>query len=244
LKLTPGESGYTESVLYSFSGIANGSLPQAGLTIDKEGSVYGRTYYGGNGGCTGGCGSVFKLAPMGQGYSENTLYSFASGNDGQHPFAALTVDEQTGDVYGTTQYGGLSTGGTIFKLTRSGSSYVETVLYGFNCNNNQTGCLPESQLLLRPNGSLFGTALLGGGGCNGIGCGSVFRLKPSGSGYTFQYIYNFHNRSHGAEPEWTSLIVIHGALYGTTRSGGTKIQCSDGGPGGVPGCGVVLKMDP
>ncbi|MGH9500732.1 MAG: choice-of-anchor tandem repeat GloVer-containing protein [Terriglobales bacterium] len=238
-QFTPGESGYTENILYSFTGGADGNLPEAGLTIDRKGSLYGTTYYGG----TADSGTVFRLTWNGQSYVEETLYSFQGGSDdGQQPFAAPTVDERTGDVFGTTQYGGSRRGGVVFKLTRSGSTYKENVLYAFDCSNYQAGCYPESQLLLRPDGSLYGTASLGGGGCNGIGCGSVYRLLSSGNGYSFQYIYNFGDPANGAEPEWTALIIRNEALYGTTRSGGSKINCGDGGPGGVPGCGVLFRL--
>jgi uncharacterized repeat protein (TIGR03803 family) len=76
-KLTPGKSGYRESVLYSFPGGAGGYLPQAGLTIDNQGSLYGTTYYGGTGNCDGfGCGTVFRLAPGKSGYKESVVYKF------------------------------------------------------------------------------------------------------------------------------------------------------------------------
>ena len=76
-KLTPGKSGYRESVLYSFPGGAGGYLPQAGLTFDNQGSLYGTTYYGGTGNCDGfGCGTVFRLAPGKSGYKESVVYKF------------------------------------------------------------------------------------------------------------------------------------------------------------------------
>jgi uncharacterized repeat protein (TIGR03803 family) len=248
-KLTPGKSGYTESVLYSFAppGGTGGYLPQAGLTIDNKGSLYGTTYYGGTGTCSGGCGTVFRLKPGRSGYTESVLYSFKDYTDGNQPFAALTVDESTGDLYGTTQYGGAKTVGTVFKLTKSGSSYVESILHSFDCGGygNPFGCLPEAQLLLRSDGTLYGTNVLGGGGCNGIGCGSVFQLTPSQSGYSFQYVYNFGDPINGAEPEFGGLISdANGVLYGTTRSGGSKTDCYDGGPGGALGCGVVFTLTP
>src|SRR5277367_6000348 len=62
-KLAPNKSSYSESVIYSFRGGADGNFPQAGLAIDKQGSLYGTTFYGGTGSCDGGCGTVFRLAP-------------------------------------------------------------------------------------------------------------------------------------------------------------------------------------
>lgn len=244
-KLTPGKAGYSESVLYSFRGGADGDFPQAGLAIDKQGSLYGTTYYGGTGSCDGGCGTVFKLTPSGSGYDESILYTFKDYTDSAQPFAAPTLDESTGAIYGTTEYGGTYTDGSVFKLTPSGSDYVESILYSFNHHGHHgtNGVLPEGQLLLRPDGALYGTDFIGGGGCSGIGCGSVFELKPSGSGYSFKYIYNFRRPRNGAEPAYSGLIAdTKGALYGTTKSGGSKTNCYDGGPGGALGCGTVFKL--
>ena len=71
-KLTPEKSGYTESILYSFP---NSSLP-AGIAIDKEGSLFVTTSYGGTGTCDGGCGTVVKLTPSGSGYNGTVIYNF------------------------------------------------------------------------------------------------------------------------------------------------------------------------
>jgi uncharacterized repeat protein (TIGR03803 family) len=246
-KLTPGKSGYTESVLYNFPGGAGGYLPQAGLTIDHRGSLYGTTYAGGTGTCLGGCGTVFKLTPTGSGYDESILYSFLDYTEGDSPDAALAIDESTGAIYGTTQYGGPKNNGTVFKLTPSGSGYSERVLHSFDGggDGNPDGFAPESKLVLLSDGTLYGTDTLGGGGCSGIGCGSIFQLKPSRSGYSFKYVYNFRDPVNGAEPEWGGLISdAKGVLYGTTRSGGSKTNCDDGGPGGALGCGVVFKLVP
>jgi len=244
-KLTPEKSGYSESVIYSFRNGADGDFPQAGLAIDKQGALYGTTFYGGIGTCDGGCGTVFKLSPSGSGYDESILYTFKDWTDGVYPFAAVTLDESTGAIYGTTWWGGAYHDGAVFKLTPSGSGYDESILYSFNHkgNHGKNGVEPEGQLLLRPGGALYGTDFIGGGGCSGIGCGSVFELKPSGAGYSFKYIYNFLKPIEGAEPEFSGLIAdASGALYGSTRSGGSKTNCYDGGPGGALGCGTVFKL--
>jgi uncharacterized repeat protein (TIGR03803 family) len=245
-KLTPSRSGYQETVIYSFRGGADGNFPQAGLAIDKQGALYGTTFYGGSGTCDGGCGTVFKLTPSGSGYDETILYIFKDWVDGSYPFAAVTLDESTGTIYGTTWWGGTHTDGNVFKLTPSGSGYDKSTLYSFNHDGHggTNGVEPEAQLLLRPDGALYGTDFIGGGGCSGIGCGAVFELKPSASGYSFRYLYNFRQPLNGAEPEFSGLIAdTKGALYGTTRSGGSKTNCSDGGPGGALGCGTVFKLE-
>jgi uncharacterized repeat protein (TIGR03803 family) len=244
-KLTPSKSGFSESVIYSFRNGEDGDFPQAGLVIDRQGSLYGTTFYGGPGSCDGGCGTVFKLTPSGSGYDETILYAFKDYTDGYLPFAAVTLDQSTGAIYGTTWWGGTIHDGNVFKLTPSGSGYDKTTLYNFDhhLRHGTNGVLPRSQLLLQPDGTLYGTDFIGGGGCNGIGCGSIFELKPSGSGYSFAYVYNFLHPMNGADPEFSSLTVdAKGALYGTTDSGGSKTDCYDGGPGGAHGCGTVFKI--
>jgi uncharacterized repeat protein (TIGR03803 family) len=243
-KLTPKKSGYTESVLYSFPGGAGGELPEAGVTIDKHESIYGTTMYGGSsqGFCDGGCGTVYKLELGKSGYSESVIFTF-DGLNGDLPYGAVTVNERSGAVFGTTYWGGAKRVGTFFELTPNGSSYTERVLHSFKAKAD--GFLPEGTPLLEPDGTLYGTAALGGGGCHGIGCGVVFELTPSGTEYSFHVVYDFHVPIHGAEPEQTNLLSgAGGAIYGTTRSGGKQTNCADGGPGGAKGCGVVFRISP
>ena len=243
-RLAPHGSGYQESLVYGFPGGAGGNLPQAGLTIDKHGNIYGTTMYGGSmqGYCNGGCGTVFELTPGPSRYSERIIYAF-TGADGDLPFGTLTVNERTGAIFGTTYWGGTDQDGTVFKLSPHGSSFSESVLHSFK--GDADGFLPEGTLLLERGGTLYGTAALGGGGCNGIGCGTVFALTPSGPAYSFRLEFAFKRAINGAEPQQTNLISgADGALYGTTRSGGSGMVCSDGGPGGAKGCGTVFRLVP
>jgi len=242
-KLTPGKSGHTESIIYSFP---NGSLP-AGIAIDSKGSLFVTTSYGGTGTCDGGCGTVYELTPSGSDYDGTVIYNFADYSDANYPFAPPTIDEKTGVIYGTTWYGGTYKSGTVYALTSSGSAYEESIIASLDCAGygNPDGCESWAPVLLRSDGTLYGTNPLGGGGCSGIGCGSVFQLTPSGSGYSFQYIYNFGEPINGAQPEFGPIIADDkGDLFGTTRSGGSKTSCGDGGPGGALGCGVVFKIVP
>jgi len=240
-KLTPAGLTYTYSTIYEFPGGAGGELPQAGLTSDQHGSIFGTTYYGGNlSGCSGGCGEVFEITPKANAYRERVLYRFQNFSDGAQPISVLTVDSATGDIYGTTEYGGTGQRGcgTVFRLAPKRGGYVHSVLYSFNGGHD--GCLPEGQVYLAPNGDLFGTTAIGG---NGFGV--VYELLPSNGYYTHRTLYEFLGPSHGMgdgdEPEWTNLIPDQsGALYGTTRSGGSHVQCNDGNPG----CGTFFKIIP
>jgi uncharacterized repeat protein (TIGR03803 family) len=244
-KLTPDPktaSGYSERVIYSLPGGAGGYLPQSGLAIDKHGALYGEAQYGGNlSACSGGCGVIFKLILSGSTYAAKIIHTFGARPDGQQPMAAVTVDNATGKVFGTTEYGGTFYG-TAFELTPSGSSYTEKILHDFGRRRTQ---LDTGPLLLAQHGDLYGAVNQGGGGCGTVGCGSVFELIKSGSDYSYKLLLNFHNALNGAEPESTTLITgAGGALYGTTRSGGVETGCADGGPGGALGCGVAFKLFP
>jgi uncharacterized repeat protein (TIGR03803 family) len=160
-----------ETVLYSFcsqAGCADGGYPYAGLIRDSEGNLYGTTRSGGNG-SSGGV--VFKLDAAG---NETVLYSFcsrASCADGADPYAGVTRDS-AGNLYGTTNAGGASGYGTVFKLDTSGD---ETVLYSF-CS--ETSCAggqePAAGVVLDNLGHVYGTATGGGKWDRGV----VFELKP------------------------------------------------------------------
>jgi hypothetical protein len=81
--------------------------------------------------------------------------------------------------------------------------------------------------------------------CSGIGCGTLFELAPSGTSFTFRLVHRFTGPPDGVDAEWSALIPgPGGTLVGTTRSGGTARDCSDGGPGGVSGCGTLYQITP
>ena len=126
-KLSPAG---TETVLHSFTRGYDGANPQAGLIADSSGNLYGTTSSGGGSGCAGtGCGTVFKVSPGG---SETVLYSFTGGSDGAGPAAGLIADN-SGNLYGTTAFGGTSPElecgtigcGVVFKL--SGTGFVTAI---------------------------------------------------------------------------------------------------------------------
>lgn len=226
-KLTPSGSKYSERALYSFGGGTDGRNPAAGLLFDKEGALFGTTTVGGGYGdaCHVGCGTVFKLRPMRSGYSESVLYRFAGSPDGADPSAGLIFDDK-GALYGTTVGGGQYDSGTVFKLTPSGSGYSESILYSFHGGSD--GANPYAGLIFDKNGAAYGTTSAGGYN----GSGTVFKLTPSGSGYSESILYRFGGRGDGAKPYAGLIFDKKGALYGTTALGGHY------------GCGVVFKLTP
>src|SRR5579864_2916212 len=160
-KVTP--SG-TETVLYSFgSQSGDGLYPFAGLVLDKQSDLYGTTLQGG----ANGYGAIFKVTPSG---TETVLYSFGSqSGDGYGPHESLAFDKQ-GNLYGTKYLGGANGGGTVFKMTPSGT---ETVLYSFGSQSGD-GLYPFGGLVFDKQGDLYGTTLIGGA----YGWGTVFKLTP------------------------------------------------------------------
>jgi hypothetical protein len=231
-------TGYTTKVLHTFA--RGGGLPQAGLTIASNGTLFGTIYGFGQ---QNPDGTVFRIKPGTTGAVYTPLYNFKGGTDGAFPFGALTVDNRTGVIYGTTQYGGTGNG-TVFSLTPHGSGYTEHVVHALASPATE-GFDPEGQLLLTAQGDLFGTTTSGGIKCSGIGCGTLFELTPSGTSFTFRLVHQFTGPPDGADAEWSTLIPgPGGTLIGATRSGGTARGCSDGGPGGVLGCGTVYQITP
>jgi hypothetical protein len=240
----PG-GAWTETLLYNFSGGADGSYPFAGLVFDGKGILYGTTYFGGLGPSGG---TVFRAIPpaiSGGAWAVKVLHAFERGSDGGTPVAGVILD-QAGNVYGTTMYGGggrcLTGGqggcGTVFELTppsNLGGVWTETQIATFPAGRD--GRAPEAGLIFDEGGNLYGTTALGGNGH----WGSVFQLTPpagrSGS-WTRNVIYYFQGGSDGNDPQ-ASLLLINGAFYGTTNGGNSTCAVQTGAS-----CGTVFKIVP
>jgi uncharacterized repeat protein (TIGR03803 family) len=149
-----------ETVLYTFTGGADGEMPQSGVIRDSAGNLFGTTYGGGS----NGLGNVYKLDTAG---NLSVLYSF-SGPDGQYPASGLARDS-AGNFYGTTYYGGSANMGTIYELDESGN---ETVLYSFQGSTD--GGEPLAGVIRDAAGNLYGTTPTGGRQAAG---GVVYKLK-------------------------------------------------------------------
>ena len=204
-------SGYES--LYSFKSGDDAGYPYAGLTA-MNGTLYGTTY-GGGGGLE--WGTVFKISTSGE---EHVLYRFKAGDDGAHPYAALTP--LNGALYGTTSQGGAPGAGTVFKISSTGDEHV---IYSFKGGTD--GQYPYSRLVA-VNGELYGTTYQGG---VSTGWGTVFKVSPSGEEHVlYRFQANDKGTHDGAHP-YAGLTNVKGTLYGTTYQGGTD------------GSGTVFKVN-
>jgi uncharacterized repeat protein (TIGR03803 family) len=226
VKLTPSSGGkWVLAASYDFSSPQDGSFSYANLISDASGNLYGTTEYGGTGQCYGnsdpGCGTVFELSPTSNGtWKRKVLYSFTDSNgDGAYPIAGLTFDS-TGNLYGTTQYGGNGNHGTVFELaTAPKGKWLETVIYAFNANE---GFGPAAGLTFDKQGRLYGTTELGG---NGSG-GDVFQLvRTRAGGWQENVLYSFNQ----GYPRGALVLDKKGNLYGTTLD--TAFRLSHGSSG-------------
>jgi len=210
---------WTETVVYSFTGGADGAYPTYGdLTVDRAGNIFGTTYTGGNtaGNCDGsapGCGVVFELSPSGRGWTENVLHTF-QWDDGAFPYAGVIFDSH-GHIFGTTEAGGTSVGGVIYELTPSGSGWTETVLHNFS-DFGEDGGQAYGGLISDSSGNLYGATSVGGQNSGG----EAYELSPSNGGWTFNLLYGF-NAYQGT---LASLAMdSSGNLYGTLFIGAPEI---------------------
>ncbi len=194
-RLSPSNGGWVETVVFAFcsdTGCPGGFTLNAGLVIDKAGSLYGTA----QGGALGG-GLVFQIS----GGTETVLYNFCAQTncaDGAGPQSGLAIDA-SGNLYGTTWGGGTckisSSGcGVVFELSppsTQGAAWTETILYNF-CSVN-TDC-PDGahpvyggNLAIDKSGSLYGMTQYGGN--SATCCGTIYKVSPTVNGWNYSVLY-------------------------------------------------------
>lgn len=208
-----------EAVIHSFGMGTDGAQPIGGVVLDSLGNFYGTTSLGG----TYGNGTVFEEKRSGLKWTESVLYNFAGGSDPINPAAGVTLDPQ-GNLYGTASLGGANGYGAVYKLSRSGSGWSETVLYDFQGLSD--GQNPVGGLVIDKAGNLYGTTF--DGGINGGG--TVYELSPSGGTWTFTVLYSFTGGYGGPYNKLT--LDGKGNIYGFTNGEGAN------------GLGSVFKLTP
>jgi len=215
----------TQTVLHNFAG-PDGAFPAAALIRDAAGNLFGTTTLGGSGRCTGnpaGCGVVFKLDTTGK---ITVLHNFSGyPKDGEFPLASLLLD-RAGNLYGTTSMGGAFNDGIVFKLNKTGK---QTVLYTFT--GGRDGGNPQAGLIQDTSGNFYGTTYTGGSGrnCPTDGCGTVFKLTPTGK----ETVVHSFQGSDGANPTAGLVRDSAGNFYSTALNGGPPFPND---------CGVVFRL--
>jgi uncharacterized repeat protein (TIGR03803 family) len=208
-KITP--SG-TFTVLHTFAGgTSDGWNPEGSLIEGSDGNFYGVTSKVGS-----GVGTVYRMTPSGD---VAVLHSFVGGaSDGANPLAGL-IEGSDGSFYGTTEYGGASGYGTVYKITPSGSF---TLLYSFPAittsdgSFTSEGSLPSGGLVEGSDGNFYGMAEAGGAN----GWGTVYQVTPSGA---FTLLHTFARTADDGMDGFGSLVQgSDGNFYGMTIDGGAN----------------------
>jgi uncharacterized repeat protein (TIGR03803 family) len=213
----------TETVLYSFTGGADGNGPGGNLVMDPAGDLFGISQFSGDTHCQ--CGAVFELTSAG---ILNVLHDFTGApTDGSTPESGLVM-AGPGTFYGTTFLGGAQGQGTVYRVTSTGT---ESVVHNFH--NSATGNHPAAALVRdAATGNFYGTTANGGVSNSNCfnGCGTAFSLAPNG---TETLLYEFAGLpTDGDAPVNAMIADAAGNLYGTTIAGGPTNN------------GVVFKLTP
>lgn len=209
-------SSGTFSLLYSFTVPTRDST--SSVVADSQGNVYGTTYNAGV-----GFGSVFKLTPSGD---ELTLHAFTPAHrDGFYPYAGPVLDA-SGNLRGTATSGGAVGVGVLFEVSPSGK---ETILHSFA--GGADGIFPDSAVVFDNSGNLYGTTSYGGA----FDLGTVYEVTSAG---VEKILHSFaSNKKDGNFPSVGVVLDKSGNLYGSTGQGGSSTACQGG-------CGIVYKIVP
>jgi uncharacterized repeat protein (TIGR03803 family) len=228
-KLSKGTSGWTETVLYNFSGGTDGAYPYYGSLVLAGGYLYGTTLEGGDLSCLNipGCGVVFRVKTSGG--HESVLHSFQynppNQNDGAYPLGGL-VRDAAGNLYGVTNGGGSDDAGVVFKLSpQTGGGWSETLLHTFI---QPDGVNSYAGLARDKAGNLYGTTF--GSGLISGAIGTVFEVSAADT-ETLPHLFTGYP-SDGVSPDSNVIVDSKGNLYGTTPTGGTS------------NAGIIFKLSP
>jgi uncharacterized repeat protein (TIGR03803 family) len=210
------------SLIHNFTG-SDGQQPSGALVADSSGRLYGTTFAGG----AHGTGSVFRLTKVGKAWNEEVLYSFP-GTSGVRGGVLIGP---SGELYGTTVFGGAFSSGTVWRLDPSGSTWTLTTLHTFNPAGGKDGYYPNAGLVFGKDGLLYGTTMGqqpqdGEQPKQSPMYGTVFSVSPNGDAAEYALLHVFGGTNDGQFPGFGKLLVDNkGVLTGTTELGG---KLSDG----------------
>jgi uncharacterized repeat protein (TIGR03803 family) len=208
-------TGNVLTTIWTFSGGSDGGSPYySDVLADKTGNLYTSAVAGG----ANGDGTVIELTPPvggGNAWTETTIWTFSGATDGALPNGLIM--DASGALYGTTEAGGATGNGTVFKLTppaQGQSQWTEQTLWSFQGGSD--GSFAVAPLTLGRRGEIYGTTL--GGGT----AGTAFRLvppKPGKTAWKEEILWNFSGGADGGEPYAELILDRGGAVYGTTSAG-------------------------
>ena len=207
-ELSPASGGkWTESVLYSFTGGADGANPQGGVTFDSSGNLYGTAQGGG----LYNEGVVFQLTPANGGWTQSVIYNFTGGADGATPNCAHLIFDNAGNLYGTAWSGGSAGYGVVYELSPGpNNTWTQAVLHTFQDPPDLENS--ASTLIFDSAGNLYGTCFAGGK----TGNGGVYELVHGSGGWTEKILYQFKGGTGGGNPAAGVIFDSAGNLYGIT----------------------------
>lgn len=225
-QLSPGPGGnWTQTTLHSFTNSPDGSHPEGPVIIDKTGHLCGTTSQGG----AYGYGSVYQLSRLVSGWSLRVLHSF-NGNDGAFPAWVAVAVDQAGNLYGTSEAGGINDTGTVWELIYSPTkqTYSEKVLHSFGPQHGVDGNYPWAGVTINSDGILYGTTSQGGTN----NWGTIFALAlTNNGGWKESVLYSFTGLQDGGQPGGSLVNVSH-HLFGIADGGGADFD------------GVVFEIAP
>lgn len=212
-QLSYRRGSWKQKVIHAFTGRDDGAVGSLGpLLVDSAGDIFGVTEIGG----FHQAGNAFKITPNANGtWTFTVLYAFKGAPDAAFPYGGL-ISDASGDLYGTTYYGGTSGNGAVYELMpRSSGRYAERVLYSFS--GGADGGNPTTTLMFDSAGDLVGTTTAGGGSC---GCGVIFKLDHVTGLESVLHTFG-SSRTDGQSPLYGLTADTNGDLFTATVGGGS-----------------------
>jgi hypothetical protein len=201
-ELMPSASGWTEQVIYTFTGGFDGGFPRGLLAIDSLGNLYGIGSYG-----RYGRGVVFELSPSASGWTETTLVAFVLPG-GTFPEGGLIFDP-SGNLYG-----GTFNQRAVYELSPSGGGWDFRQRYLLPGSGGGSGI--NAPLAMDSAGNFYGTTY----GSDTVP-GTVYELTASGGGFSYTLLHQFSGFD-GGNPTAAVSFDPSGSLYSTTSTGGAN----------------------